>query len=441
MLKSALDVLEDMNKDFEKGFIPLQIFNDPDIYQLELEKVFAKTWVFVGHETEIPNPGDFVTRYIGRDPFILTRGKEQEIKLVFNACRHRGVKVCNSEKGNAAHFKCPYHGWTYENTGDLVKVPQKERAYKALEQKDWGLIEARVESYKGMIFGCIDPDTGSLDEHLGGFKWYLDTHIDFVEGGMEVVGEPHRWIVNADWKIGADNFSGDSYHTQFAHRSIFDLGLAAPPWEQLKKKNFEVHVTDCDGHSTSLKLTDHDQTPYRGYPEDIQAKFKTSTMPPEQFDIVKRSLINTGNIFPNLSFIHINTTDSANKPFVPFLSFRQWQPRENGEMEIWSWVLVPACASQEFKERAYKVAVSTFSPSGNFEQDDIAIWSGLSNTAGSVFTRKSNVQVNYQMGFEFMSDAEIMKDWKGPGVVYDSRLEEGVMRTFHKKWLDHMLSE
>lgn len=440
-IPTSKDVLTQMRQEFDKGYIPLQIFNDPELYAMELEKIFAKSWVFVGHETEIPKQGDFVTRNIGEDPFIVSRGKDGEIKCLFNSCRHRGVKVCQSEKGNTSHFRCPYHGWTYDCSGELTTVPQKERAYRNLDQKEWGLLEARVETYKGMIFACLDEKAGSLEEHLGGFRWYLDTHIDFVEGGMEVVGEPHRWIVDSDWKIGADNFSGDSYHTQMAHRSVFDLGLGVPPWEQLRKKNYEVHVTDCDGHSTSLKLTGPETSPFRGYPEDIQAHFKKVSMPSDQFEIVKRSIVNTGNIFPNLSFIHIYTTDAPNKPFTPFLSFRQWQPRGNGRMEIWSWVLVPACASAKFKQRAYKVAVSTFSPSGNFEQDDIAIWNGLSSTAGSVFSRKNDVQLNYQMGYEFMSDAEVITDWAGPGVVYDSRLEEGVMRTFHKKWLEYMLKE
>lgn len=439
--RTCIEVLTEMKAQFDTGLIPLQIFNDPTLYKMELEQIFAKSWVFVGHETEIPNKGDFVTRYIGEDPFILSRGKDEEIKCLFNSCRHRGVKVCHSEKGNTTHFQCPYHGWSYNCSGELITVPQKERAYRNLDQAEWGLMEARVDSYKGMIFACLDPNTQPLEQFLGGIKWYLDTHIDFVEGGMEVIGEPHRWIVDSDWKIGADNFSGDSYHTQLAHRSVFDLGLGVPPWEQLRKKNHEVHVTDCDGHSTSLKLTAPDTSPYRGYPEEVQAHFKKDTLSPEQFDIVRRSLVNTGNIFPNLSFIHIYTTDAPNKMFTPFLSFRQWQPRGNGKMEIWSWVLVPARASEPFKQRAYKVAVSTFSPSGNFEQDDIAIWNGLSATAGSVFSRKYDVKLNYQMGYDFMSDAEVISDWAGPGVVYDSRLEEGVMRTFHKKWLEYMLKD
>ncbi|MBP1154048.1 MULTISPECIES: aromatic ring-hydroxylating dioxygenase subunit alpha [unclassified Paenibacillus] len=438
--QTSKDVLTQMQQEFDKGYIPLQIFNDPELYAMELEKIFAKSWVFVGHESEIRKPGDFVTRYIGGDPFILSRGKNDEIKCLFNSCRHRGVKVCHSEKGNASHFRCPYHGWTYDCSGELTTVPQKERAYRNLEQKEWGLLEARVDSYKGMIFACLDEKAGTLEEHLGGFRWYMDTHIDFVEGGMEVVGEPHRWIVDSDWKIGADNFSGDSYHTQMAHRSVFDLGLGVPPWEQLRKKNHEVHVTDCDGHSTSLKLTAPDVSPFRGYPEEVQALFRKD-MPVEQFEIVRRSLVNTGNIFPNLSFVHIYTTDAPNKTFTPVLSFRQWQPRGSGKMEIWSWVLVPAKASEEFKKRSYKVAVSTFSPSGNFEQDDIAIWNGLSATAGSVYSRKNDVKLNYQMGYDFMSDAEVITEWAGPGVVYDSRLEEGVMRTFHRKWLEYMLSE
>ena len=163
---------------------------------------------------EIPNNGDFATRQIGDDPFVLIRGDDAKVRLLFDSCSHRSTQLCRAERGNALTFRCPYHGWTYNNSGELVGVPQNATGFKALDKSQWGMLAApEIDTYEGLIFAALEPQTKSLREHLGDFTWYLDLHVKLT-GGMEVVGEPHRWIVDADWKSGADNFSGDSYHTQ-----------------------------------------------------------------------------------------------------------------------------------------------------------------------------------------------------------------------------------
>lgn len=103
-------------------------------------------------------------------------------------------------------------------------------------------------------------------------------------------------------------------------------------------------------------------------------------------------------------------------------------------MEAWSWVLVPKESSTEYKQRAFRVATAMFSPSGNLEQDDVTVWSSVARAARGVFARKANVKLNYQMGMDGMGDAKPMPEWSGPGLAYDSNLEEGVQRTFHRRW-------
>src|SRR5690606_27107917 len=130
-------------------------------------------------------------------------------------CRHRGALVCRADRGNASHFRCPYHGWTYKNTGEMAGAPFFKPAYGgSLEREHWGLHQApRVESFHGFVFASLDPDAPSLDEYLGPMRWYLDAIWGPARDGWEVIGDPQRFLVPADWKAAADNFSGDDYHT------------------------------------------------------------------------------------------------------------------------------------------------------------------------------------------------------------------------------------
>lgn len=414
------------------GLLPATVYNDEEIFQAELRRIFAENWVFVGHETEIPEPGDYAQRYIGRDPFIFVRSEDDEIRVLFDSCSHHGTKLCRAEQGNSSHFRCPYHGWTFKNTGELKGIPLKHQAFQNLDPEEWGLDEApRVENYKGMVFASLAEEGPSLEEYLGDFKWYLDIHLDIADGGMEVIGEPHRWRADSDWKSGADNFSADSYHTGVAHRSVFEVGFGAEEISGTAGQETQLHVTHVDSGSTSLRLLQPDDEIYFGYPEEY---VDTSALSDAQLDVAAACGAATGTIFPNLSFIHLAATNDPDKDLDGFLSFRQWQPVGPGEMEAWSWVLVPAEASAEYKERAYDVALGTFSPSGNFEQDDFAVWDGIAEAAGSVFVEKSGRELNYQMGLEQATDAEIDETWEGPGTAWNTNLEEGTCRTFHGNW-------
>jgi phenylpropionate dioxygenase-like ring-hydroxylating dioxygenase large terminal subunit len=106
----------------EEGLLPATVFNDEDIYEAELWRIFAQEWIFIGHVSEIPEPGDYARRYIGTDPYIFVRDKDGEIQVLFDSCRHRGTKICRAETGNTSHFRCPYHGWTYKNDGTLQGI-------------------------------------------------------------------------------------------------------------------------------------------------------------------------------------------------------------------------------------------------------------------------------------------------------------------------------
>jgi phenylpropionate dioxygenase-like ring-hydroxylating dioxygenase large terminal subunit len=437
--EAARRILASVKRDLEKGLIPARVFGDRGLYGLELRRIFARSWLFIGHESELPNRGDFAVRYMGEDPFIFVRDADGVIRVLFNACRHRGTQLCRAEKGNAAQFTCPYHGWTYRNDGRLTGVPAKHLGYRKLDLSQWGLFSAaQVASYGGLVFATLDPEAVPLADYLGKYRWYLDIQLKLTPGGMEVLGEPHRWLVDANWKQGAENFCGDSSHTQMTHRSTINVGLIGASAAGAPGAAYGLQVNECDGHAISIRQQSRGQSVFWEYPEEVTRLFSAERLHEAQFDLARRAMAHVGTVFPNFSFLHVGLTDSLDRPPGAYLSIRVWQPRGPGKTEIWNWILAPKEASPEYKRRAYRLGMSSFSPSGSFEQDDVAIWPGIARTAASVFAETHDMKFNYQMGLGENFDVAPLADWPGPGVAIPSNAGEGGLRGFHWTWYRQM---
>ena len=242
--------------DPEGGLIDRRIFADREIYQVERERIFARCWLYLGHECEIPNPGDFVTAYMGEEPVILWRDSNRQMHAYLNVCRHRGNRVCRADRGNAKVFTCSYHGWTYSSDGKLAIVPMPD-AFPGLDREQWGLVPvAQLSSYKGLIFATFDPAAPPLLDYLGDMAWYLDILLDRREGGTEVSG-PHRWIVDANWKTAAENFGGDGYHISYTHGSARELGVDTTS-SSTRKWNKGCQIACGNGHILVSWLTPPD---------------------------------------------------------------------------------------------------------------------------------------------------------------------------------------
>ena len=215
--------------DIKNGLISREIFVNDDLYQQEQEQVFARAWLFIGHESQIPESGDYVTSCMGEESVILTRDRERQIHVFLNTCRHRGMKVCRYDEGNTPVFTCPYHGWSFATDGRLVGVPHNQAAYRGqLDASQWGLIEvAQMTNYKGTIWATWDPEAPSFLDYLGEMKCYLDTVLDCRDGRdgeSEVIGGIQKWTLPANWKFAAENFAGDAYHN-ISHRSVDMVGI------------------------------------------------------------------------------------------------------------------------------------------------------------------------------------------------------------------------
>src|SRR5271156_6238061 len=192
--------------DLDKHEVSMRVFHDPEIYRLELNRIFGRAWIFLAHESEIPEVGDFVTRTIGEDPVIVTRTSDGEIAILLNVCSHRGMPVCRVDAGNAATFKCPYHGWAYEGTGRLLGAPFEREMYGDWDKSQFGLLKARVATHLGMIFGSFGASTPSLDDYLGDWAWYFDEFTGQAE--FKVIGPPVEELMASNWKLSAEQTMG-----------------------------------------------------------------------------------------------------------------------------------------------------------------------------------------------------------------------------------------
>ncbi|WBY03034.1 Rieske 2Fe-2S domain-containing protein [Ramlibacter tataouinensis] len=199
------------------------MYTDPQIFQEELRKIWRRTWVYVGHVSEVPDPHDFVMKSIGPDPILMTRDKDGRIHLLHNRCPHRGKQVCEEPRGNARTLTCSYHGWNFGIDGKLRGYPFPS-GYAEDRRKDLGLGRVpRIGIYKGFVFGSLAAEGPSLEEHLGGAREAIDALCrTSPEGEVELTAGFLQHKVMANWKFVVENET-DGYHPSFTHASIFEV--------------------------------------------------------------------------------------------------------------------------------------------------------------------------------------------------------------------------
>src|SRR6185503_6475116 len=152
----------------DEGLVHSDVYSSPEVFALEVEKIFHQGWVYVAHTSEIPNNGDYLVRWIGQQQVIVNRDHAGKVHIFMNRCRHRAATVAQKERGNTERFQCNYHGWTYRNSGELIGVPDEEGAYaQSFRKEDYPLVQPRMEIYRGFIWGNLSKAGSSLMDHLG----------------------------------------------------------------------------------------------------------------------------------------------------------------------------------------------------------------------------------------------------------------------------------
>lgn len=435
-------MLAQVLEEVRQGWIPAGIYSNPEIFATEVERVFGHAWVFLAHESEVPDRGDYVVRRVVHDSFIVVRDEHGVVRVLANVCRHRGMQVCRAERGNSSHFRCPYHGWTYRNTGDLVGVPFHEEAYggdRHFQKSAHGLLSPpRVASYNGLVFVNLDPEAPSLEDYLGGFRYYLDFYTRQSSAGLEVHG-PQRWRVRANWKIGAENFCGDTYHTPYTHQSIAEIGLFGEH-KPSKRKEGALYFADRGG-GTTYKLppgTFEERLRYVGYP-DVMIERMAHTWATQQRALVGDAgfMVSAATLFPNFSLVHNWPRVREGGPPVPFISLRLWQPVGPGETEVYSWFAVDRLAPEEFKRESYRSYLLSFGTSGMFEQDDVENWVSITSVAGGRWSGR--IRLHSRMGLS--QDGALLRapleGWPGPGRAFQG-FGEYNQRALLELWCRYM---
>lgn len=197
------------------------VFTDEEHLKREQKTIFASKWLYVGHATEVAQPGDFVTRTVVGERLIMCRDNSGELRVFFNTCRHRGALVCREPKGNAERFRCLYHAWTYKNSGELVGVAERASFPPSFDPANFGLDSPRFEVYRDFVFATFNRDARPLRDYLAPVLPYLDSIIDqSLAGRMEVVEGTHIYRMGGNWKLIVEN-SLDGYHGMAVHKTYF----------------------------------------------------------------------------------------------------------------------------------------------------------------------------------------------------------------------------
>jgi phenylpropionate dioxygenase-like ring-hydroxylating dioxygenase large terminal subunit len=216
---------EQVRKLLRPGRVHRDVYSDPEIFNLELDRIFGGAWIYVGHESQIKNPGDFVATRIGRKPLLLVRDAEGTIRLLHNQCAHRGSMVVASEQGHTSEFRCCYHGWTYHLNGRLKVAPLLHGYPRHFDPKSPEVAMAgvpRVASYRGFIFGSLAEDGPSLTDFLGYMTTSFDDMVDRApEGTLELAGGVFKHSYRSNWKLYLENLC-DAAHPLFVHQSSID---------------------------------------------------------------------------------------------------------------------------------------------------------------------------------------------------------------------------
>lgn len=406
-------------------------FVDQAVFELERSLIFDHCWLYLGHESELPAPASFVTRTLAGRRLIMNRDRAGDVNCFYNTCSHRGAVLCREKSGKRGSFACPYHGWLYDDTGTLIKIPGRE-SYSAAILNDDGLGLTRVprlESHCGFVFVNFDANAESLLDYLAGAAEVIANISSQGEHGMEICSGTQEYSTNANWKLLLEN-SADGYHAGPTHMSYFDF-ITARDGDFLTNEAEKRNVTTLvgvpsinvgmrplgNGHSVIETQGPWSRPCARwvpGWGEDAR----------EEIAAVARRIVER---FGEEKAYQITSVDKNTLIFPNFvvndlmaITVRTFYPVRPDYMKINAWALAPVGENEKSRERRLQNFVEFYGPAGFASPDDVEMLDlcqqGYSNA-------------------DVLEWNDISKGMNGPPFASD---DEEQMRVFWRKWQELM---
>ena len=399
------EVLDDLAS-LERGEVDRRIYSDPEIFELELQRIFARAWLFLCHETQIPRPGDFFQSVMGRDNVLVVRQRDGGVRALLNTCAHRGNAVCRADEGNAKGFLCTYHGWSYGIDGHLKGVPGLRDFYRGeLDKSRHGLpAVAQVASYKGFVFGTSDPAAPPLEEFLGP-TGRLGLDLLACRGDMAVVPGIQKFVIDCNWKFALDNLL-DWYHSQVTHASAFQpdvldfvtgasrhpAAIDADSVEMQGGGSLDIPVTGTTGTKFDQVVVLGEYGHAIGGPRagssgavDPNPVWRTRPEARQALGPVGLTVAGHPSIFPST---WVATTMQ--------LSLRI--PRTPTSTEIWWFSFTDRSLPADVRESVIRLQTRLFGPAGLLEQDDGENWSQSTMQTRGVASQRVKHVLNMGLG-------------------------------------------
>ncbi len=437
--------------------VQMRALSDPELYEMEMERIFGKTWILLGHDSEIPASGDFMVRDLGSDSVIVSRDKAGEVHVLLNVCSHRGMRVSTLDAGNTQIHTCIYHGWAFRPNGAFLGAPvEKECMHGKIMTKDeLGLKKARVTLYGGLIFATWNIEGPSFDEFLGDAKWYYDILFKRTDRGMEVLGPPQRFTVRANWKAAGEQSAADGYHTLTLHRWLGEVGNYSKKGDgeggggDLSPEMYGVEISSPHGHALRCidlgrkirRMTGLDPDvlsvdeklnalPPAGMTKDMVEQLKKN-LSPAQLQVQTSMPPQVGGIFPNVlfGFVYIPQADGT---VVGSMTLHAYVPKGPDRLEFVNWIFAEKDAPPELREKMLKQTVQLFGTSGMVEQDDSDTWPHMTLAAKGAMGKKSTLK--YQAVYEKGAPA----GWPGPGIVNEGFTKDDTQWHWWLHWRELM---
>lgn len=339
---------------------------DPEILELERRAIFDHCWLYLGHESEVPRPGDFVRRTVSGRPLFFIHGVDGEIRVFLNSCPHRGALICREDAGNTNRFQCFYHAWTFDSLGDLVNVPRPEAYGDNWSAADHGLMPApRVSSYRGLLFVAFTDDLPPLEDYLAPIRPFLDTTLNQADEWRILPGS-NDYYIGANWKLMPEN-TLDLYHTAPLHKTFFNYAQSFE-YQEVEEGPYRGPNDLGNGHSVA-EYPGKSARPIARWSsmfgeeakEDIaaiRARIDAEFDADEAFRMTQCSRLMF--IFPNLMINDISA-----------VTIRAVEPVAVDEMEVRAWAIGPRDEDEAAVARRVDGYTAFIGPGGLASPDDV----------------------------------------------------------------------